>query len=172
MSMFGNIVSALFHHAAAAAPVDTAAADAPASAATTSDPAPAGSGAATPPSGGAPIAATPPSGGAPIAATPPSGGAPSAPAPTGSAPQTVDAKAVLEGLAAKNPQKLDWQHSIVDMMKLLGLDSSLSNRKELAQELHYTGNTDDSAAMNMWLHGEVMKKLSENGGQVPADLKA
>ena len=79
---------------------------------------------------------------------------------------------VLEGLAAKNPQKLDWQHSIVDMMKLLGLDSSLSNRKELAQELHYTGDTDDSAAMNMWLHGEVMKKLSENGGQVPADLKA
>ena len=156
MSMFGNIVSALFHHASAAAPTATAAADAPASAATTSDPAPAGDGATTPPASGAPTAAAPAA----------------APAATGSTPQTVDAKAVLEGLAAKNPQKLDWQHSIVDMMKLLGLDSSLSNRKELAQELHYTGDTDDSAAMNMWLHGEVMKKLSENGGQVPADLKA
>ena len=153
MSMFGNIVSALFHHAPAAAPAETAAADAPASAATTSDPAPAGGGAATPPAAGAPTAAA-------------------APAASGSAPQTVDAKAVLEGLAAKNPQKLDWQHSIVDMMKLLGLDSSLSNRKQLAGELHYTGNTDDSASMNVWLHGEVMKKLSENGGQVPADLKA
>ncbi len=164
MSMFGNIVSALFHHAAAAAPAaETAAAEAPASAATSSDPAPAGDGAATPPVAGAPTAAP-----APAAATP----AAAAPAAAAAAPQTVDAKAVLEGLAAKNPQKLDWQHSIVDMMKLLGLDSSLSNRKELAQELHYTGDMDDSASMNVWLHGEVMKKLSENGGQVPADLKA
>ncbi|WP_237478293.1 DUF3597 domain-containing protein [Lichenibacterium dinghuense] len=158
MSIFGNIVSALFHHAPAAAPEQTAAADAPASAATTSDPAPAGDGAATPPAGGAPSAAA-----APASAGTASGG---------SAPQTVDAKAVLAGLAAKNPQKLDWQHSIVDMMKLLGLDSSLSNRKELAQELGYTGEMDGSAAMNTWLHGEVMKKLSENGGQVPASLKA
>ncbi len=155
MSMFGNIVSALFHHASAAAP--TAASDAPAAdAPATTASAPAGDGAATPPAGGAPTAAAAPA---------------AAPAP-GAAPQTVDAKAVLEGLAAKNPQKLDWQHSIVDMMKLLGLDSSLSNRKELAQELHYTGDTDDSASMNVWLHGEVMKKLAENGGQVPADLKA
>lgn len=149
MSMFGNIVSALFHHAPAA--TQTAAADAPAAAATTPDSAPAGDGATTTPAAGAPSAA---------------------PAAAGSAPQTVDAKAVLAGLAAKNPQKLDWQHSIVDMMKLLGLDSSLSNRKELAGELHYTGDTDDSASMNVWLQGEVMKKLSENGGQVPADLKA
>lgn len=159
MSMFGNIVSALFHHAAAAAPAQTLAADAPASAATTSDPAPAGAGAATPPAGGAPTAA---------GASPPSPGA----SPAGGAAQTVDARAVLAGLAAKDPQKLNWQNSIVDMMKLLGLDSSLSNRKQLAQELHYTGSTDDSATMNVWLHGEVMKKLSENGGQVPADLKA
>ncbi len=155
MSMFGNIVSALFHHASAAAP--TAASYAPvADAPATTTSAPAGDGAATPPAGGAPTAAV-----APAAASAP-----------GAAPQTVDAKAVLEGLSAKNPQKLDWQHSIVDMMKLLGLDSSLSNRKELAQELHYTGDTDDSASMNVWLHGEVMKKLAENGGQVPADLKA
>ena len=155
MSMFGNIVSALFHHASAAAPAAaTSAASAPvetASASPAADPAPAGDAPASAPAATAPSAAA---------------------APAGSAPQTIDAKAVLEGLAAKNPQKLDWQHSIVDMMKLLGLDSSLSNRKELAQELHYTGDTEDSASMNVWLHGEVMKKLSENGGQVPADLKA
>ena len=154
MSMFGNIVSALFHHASAAAPTQTAAADTPASS-TSSDPAPAGSGAATPAASGAPIAA-----------------ASAAPAASGSAPQTVDAKAVLAGLAAKNPQKLDWQNSIVDMMKLLDLDSSLASRKQLAQELHYTGDTEDSAAMNVWLHGQVMQKLSANGGKVPADLKA
>jgi hypothetical protein len=156
MSMFGNIVSALFHHASAAAPTQTAAADTPASAATSSDPAPAGAGATTPPAGGAPGAAA---------------AASAAPTTSGSAPQTVDAKAVLEGLAAKNSQKLDWQHSIVDMLKLLGLDSSLESRKQLAQELHYTGSTDDSAAMNVWLHGQVMQKLSANGGKVPADLK-
>jgi hypothetical protein len=167
MSIFGNIVSALFHHAPAAAPTQTAAADAPVSTTTSSDPAPAGGGATTPPAGGAPSAA-----GAPADPAPASAAAPAGSIPSGGAPQTVDAKAVLEGLAAKNPQKLDWQHSIVDMMKLLGLDSSLSNRKQLAQELHYTGDTDDSAAMNVWLHGEVMKKLSANGGQVPADLKA
>ena len=150
MSMFGNIVSALFHHASAAAPAGDA--PTPVSTATTSDPAPAGAAVASPAAAGAPTAPAAPSG--------------------GSAPQSVDAQAVLAGLAAKNPQKLDWQHSIVDMMKLLGLDSSLSNRKELAQELHYTGDIEDSAAMNVWLHGEVMKKLSANGGQVPADLKA
>lgn len=153
MSMFGNIVSALFHHASAATPTQTAAADTPASSTTSSDPAPAGSGAATPAASGAPTAAAP------------------AASSAGSA-QTVDAKAVLEGLAAKNPQKLDWQHSIVDMMKLLDLDSSLASRKQLAQELHYTGDTEDSAAMNVWLHGQVMQKLSANGGKVPADLKA
>ncbi len=143
MSMFGNIVSALFHHASAATPTQTASAD-------------------TPASSGAPTAATPAASSAPNAA---------APAASGSAPQTVDAKAVLEGLAAKNPQKLDWQHSIVDMMKLLDLDSSLTSRKQLAQELHYTGDTEDSGAMNVWLHGQVMQKLSANGGKVPADLK-
>ena len=85
--------------------------------------------------------------------------------------QTVDAKAVLAGLAAKNPQKLDWQHSIVDLMKLLGLDSSLEQRKLLADELGYSGDTNDSASMNIWLHKQVMQKLAENGGQVPDSLK-
>jgi len=78
---------------------------------------------------------------------------------------------VLDGLAAKNAQKLDWRHSIVDMMKLLDMDSSLSARKELAGELHYTGDTNDSAALNVWLHKQVMQKLAQNGGKVPEELK-
>ena len=78
---------------------------------------------------------------------------------------------MLTALAAKNPEKLDWKRSIVDLMKLLDLDSSLAARKELAQELHYTGNTSDSASMNVWLHKQVMVKLAENGGRVPAELK-
>ena len=78
---------------------------------------------------------------------------------------------MLDGLAAKNAQKLDWRHSIVDMMKLLDMDSSLSARKELAGELHYTGDTNDSAALNVWLHKQVMQKLAQNGGKVPEELK-
>ena len=85
--------------------------------------------------------------------------------------QAVDVSAVLDGLASQQKQKLDWRHSIVDMMKLLELDSSLAARKQLAQEMNYTGSTDDSAAMNIWLHGQVMRKLAENGGKVPEDLK-
>jgi len=86
--------------------------------------------------------------------------------------QHVDVAAILDGMAAKNAEKLDWKHSIVDLMKLVGMDSSLSARRELADDLHYTGDKNDSAAMNMWLHKEVMKKLAENGGKVPADLMA
>ncbi len=72
-------------------------------------------------------------------------------------------------MAAKNSEKLDWN---VDrgLMKLVGMDSSLSSRKELAKELHYTGDTNDSASMNTWLHKQVLKKLSENGGKVPQEL--
>jgi hypothetical protein len=84
----------------------------------------------------------------------------------------VDVEAVLDKLAAGNKEKLDWKHSIVDMMKLVGMDSSLAARKELAADLHYSGDTNDSAAMNIWLHKEVMKKLAENGGHVPASLLA
>jgi len=76
----------------------------------------------------------------------------------------------MEGLAAKNAEKLDWKRSIVDLMKLVGMDSSLSARKELATELHYTGDMNDSASMNVWLHKEVLKKLAENGGKVPPEL--
>ncbi|MCF4125431.1 DUF3597 domain-containing protein [Methylobacterium sp. SyP6R] len=83
----------------------------------------------------------------------------------------VDVEAVLNDLAAKAGQPLNWRTSIVDLMKLLHLDSSLSARKELAKELNYTGDTDDSATMNVWLHKQVIKKLEENGGKVPDDLK-
>ena len=83
----------------------------------------------------------------------------------------VDVNAVLTKLAAANKEKLDWRHSIVDLMKLLDLDSSLSARKELASELHYTGDKNDSASMNIWLHKQVMHKLAENGGKVPDDLR-
>jgi hypothetical protein len=94
-----------------------------------------------------------------------------APGTTAGGKQNVDVGAVLDGLASKNSQKLDWKHSIVDMMKLLDMDSSLSARKELASELHYSGDTNDSAAMNVWLHKQVMQKLAENGGRIPDDLK-
>lgn len=98
---------------------------------------------------------------------------PSTPAAPGTAggSEPVDVAAVLTSLAEKTPQKLDWRHSIVDLMKLLGLDSGLASRKQLADELHYTGDKDDSASMNIWLHKQVMQKLAENGGKVPDDLK-
>ncbi len=100
-------------------------------------------------------------------------GSASAAAATGAAAAAaapVDVEAVLTGLAAKAGQTLDWHHSIVDLMKLLGLDSSLTARKELAKELSYTGDTDDSATMNIWLHKQVMQKLADNGGKVPDSL--
>ena len=84
--------------------------------------------------------------------------------------QPVDIEQVLNDMASKNPQKLNWRTSIVDLMKLVGMDSSLDARKELARELNYTGDTSDSAAMNIWLHKQVMKKLADNGGKVPQDL--
>ncbi|PZP51443.1 MAG: hypothetical protein DI595_08960 [Agrobacterium fabrum] len=99
--------------------------------------------------------------------------APASPAPTTAAPAptgNVDVASILDAAVKKNGQKLDWKHSIVDLLKALDLDSSLTARKELAGELGYTGNTSDSATMNIWLHKAVIKKLSENGGKVPADL--
>ncbi|XOK14171.1 DUF3597 domain-containing protein [Agrobacterium tumefaciens] len=98
---------------------------------------------------------------------------PAAPAPTAAAPApagNVDVASILDAAVKKNGQKLDWKHSIVDLLKALDLDSSLTARKELAGELGYTGDTSDSATMNIWLHKAVIKKLSENGGKVPADL--
>jgi hypothetical protein len=92
------------------------------------------------------------------------------PAGASAPPPVVDVTSILDGLAAKNPEKLDWRKSIVDLMKLVGMDSSLAARKELAKELQYSGDTNDSATMNIWLHQQVIKKISENGGKVPADL--
>jgi len=84
--------------------------------------------------------------------------------------QPVDVAAILDAAVAKNGQKLDWRRSIVDMMKALGMDASLQERKELADELGYTGDKSDSASMNIWLHKALMKALADNGGKVPADL--
>jgi len=77
----------------------------------------------------------------------------------------------LNKAAAKKTEKLDWRHSIVDLMKVLDLDSSLAARKQLAKELHYDGNPDNTATMNIWLHKQVMQKLAANGGKVPDDLR-
>ena len=100
----------------------------------------------------------------------PFGTAPSTAAAATATAGPVDVEAILNKLAAEHKEKLDWKHSIVDLMKLVGMDSSLAARKELAEDLHYTGDTHDSAAMNIWLHKEVMKKLAENGGKVPPSL--
>ena len=83
----------------------------------------------------------------------------------------VDVVSILNTKAQQAGQPLNWRTSIVDLLKLLDLDSSLQSRKDLAQELHYSGDTGDSAKMNIWLHRQVMNKLAENGGKVPADLK-
>jgi len=126
LSIFGSIMSKIFHR----------------------KPAPAAAPAAAAPAQAAPVAA--------------------APAPP---PEPVDVEAVLTELASQNPQTLNWRQSIVDLMKLLDLDSSLAARKELAGELNFTGDTNDSASMNIWLHKQVMLKLAENGGKVPDSLK-
>jgi 3-oxoacyl-ACP reductase-like protein len=89
-------------------------------------------------------------------------------APTAAAP--VDVGAIMDDLAKKNPEKLDWKHSIVDLMKLVGMDSSLSARKQLATELNYTGDQNDSATMNIWLHQQVLQKIAANGGKLPQGL--
>lgn len=140
MSIFSLIKSAIFG-ASSGKPVAAQAPQAQAAAPAASAPAPATAAAATAQTGGPPAVAPP-----------------------------VDVEAVLTVKAKDAPEKLNWRQSIVDLMKLLGLDSSLKARTELAHELGYTGDTQDSAAMNIWLHKQVMKKLADNGGKVPADL--
>ena len=121
---------------------------------TKADAAPAGS--ATPASGGAATSTG-------SAAAPSS--APAAPA------QSVDVAAILDKAVAAQKEKLAWRTSIVDLMKALDIDSSLGARKELAKELGYTGDSNDSATMNVWLHKQVMVKLAANGGKLPPDIK-
>jgi len=132
MSVFGDILSKIFHHPQAKA---------------------------------APQAA--PRETAPAAAAPTAAPTPAAPEP----PPAVDVEAVLEVMAKDNGQTLNWRQSIVDLLKLLSIDSSLANRTALAAELGYSGDTADSAAMNIWLHKAVMRKLAENGGIVPDSLR-
>jgi len=108
---------------------------------------------------------------APDTTAPAAPAAPTAATPAPAALPPVDVDAILKDLSAKNPGPANWRTSIVDLMKLLQLDSDLASRKELAKELGYTGDTADSASMNIWLHKQVMAKLAANGGKVPADLK-
>lgn len=145
MGLFNNLMSKIFAHAApAAAKGAQTAAAAPTTGATVQ-----------------PTAAAVP---------PPAGGSPAAQPAEAPAPPVVDVAAVLNDMAGKNPEKLDWRKSIVDLMKLVGMDSSLGARKQLATELHYTGDMNDSASMNVWLHKQVLVKLAENGGKVPPEL--
>ncbi|RZA24906.1 MAG: DUF3597 domain-containing protein [Proteobacteria bacterium] len=121
-----------------------------------------------------PTSSAPPAAAKPAAtptATPAAASPQVAPATPAAAMPPVDVEAVLTGLSAKNPGPANWRTSIVDLLKLLELDSDLNSRKELAKELNYTGDTSDSATMNIWLHKQVMAKLAANGGKVPADLK-
>lgn len=146
MGFFDSIKNAIF-----GAPKEEVAAQAPASVAAAK-----------------PVAA---SAAAPSPAAPPATAQPAAsPAASAPAAANVDVAAILDAKVKASGQTLDWRKSIVDLMKALGIDSSLSARKELASELGYTGDTSDSATMNIWLHKQVIQKLKDNGGNVPADL--
>jgi hypothetical protein len=146
MSIFGKIMSGIFG--------------------TKADATPAG-GSSAPASGGT-AAGSPGSAGSVSGAAPQAGSASSAsPAPA----QKVDVAPILDKAVAAKKEKLQWRTSIVDLMKALDIDSSLAARKELAKELGYTGDTNDSATMNVWLHKQVMAKLVANGGKLPSDVK-
>jgi Domain of unknown function (DUF3597) len=112
-------------------------------------------------------------GGAPPAAGSASAGRESggAPAATAAPAQTVDVAPILDKAVAAKGEKLEWRTSIVDLMKALDIDSSFSARKELAKELGYTGDSNDSASMNIWLHKQVMAKFAANGGKLPPEIK-
>jgi hypothetical protein len=136
MSIFGKIMSAIFGHAADAAP----------------------------PGGGTVSGGGASAGGA-------SAGTGSPTAPSGAPMQTVDVGAILDKAVVAHHEKLEWRTSIVDLMKALDIDSGLAARKELAKELGYTGDTNDSASMNVWLHKQMMAKLAANGGKLPPEIK-
>jgi hypothetical protein len=148
MGMFNILMTKIFGHATVAA------GGTPTPPSTTIE-------SATAPSGTTPAAspvspATPAPAGTPEAATAPA--------------KSVDVSAILDDLAAKNSEKLDWKKSIVDLLKLVDMDSSLSARKQLATELHYSGDENDSATMNVWLHKQVLREMSEHGGKIPREL--
>ena len=156
MGIFDKIKDAIFGHAANAAPMPGTAAGQPSASAPVS------------PTQASPAPATPSA--TPASAAPSAGPSAGSTAAGSTASAPVDIVPILDAAVKKNGQHLNWRTSIVDLMKALDLDSSLASRKELATELHYTGDTNDSATMNVWLHKALMKKLGENGGKVPADL--
>ena len=145
MSIFGKIMSGIFGTKAGATPA---------------------SGGSAPASGTAP--GSPGTAGSASAPTPQTGSSSSASAAPA---QKVDVAPILDKAVAAKKEKLQWRTSIVDLMKALDIDSSLAARKELAKELGYTGDTSDSATMNVWLHKQVMAKLVANGGKLPSDVK-
>ena len=116
---------------------------------------------------GSKATATPASGGAAASTGSAAGSSTAAAAPA----QSVDVAPILDKAVAAKKEKLEWRTSIVDLMKALDIDSSLAARKELAKELGYTGDSNDSASMNIWLHKQVMAKLAANGGKLPPDVK-
>ncbi len=150
MSIFRSIMSRIFNRGGTAEAVEPAMQAAPGAAAT----------AVAAPSEMAPPAPSPSTRGGDLGVT----GTPTQAGP-------VDVASVMNGLAAQTKQRLDWQHSIVDLMRLLELDSSQAARRDLAQELGYEGSLADIAAMDAWLHRQVMRKLAEHGGQVPEELR-
>ena len=146
MSIFGKIMSAIFGTTATAAPADTPAAPG------TQRPAAGGSAPRRSGSGGSDVGS-----GSPAASAAPA--------------QSVDVAAILDKAVAAKKERLEWRTSIVDLMKALDIDSSFSARKDLAKELGYSGDTGDSASMNIWLHKQMMAKLAANGGKLPSDIK-
>jgi hypothetical protein len=158
MSIFKDILSGIFGHAASAetpsSPQPSASAPAPQAQAAPS---------------GSVVGGPKPSASAPAPQPQPASRGSAAAGPVGQG--TVDVAAVLDALAKQKKQKLNWRKSIVDLMKLLDLDSSATARKRLADELHYQEDKKNSAKMNIWLHKQVMIKLAENGGKVPDDLR-
>ena len=142
MSIFGKIMSAIFGGKADAATASSAASGG----AATSSSAAAATGSRTASSAAAPSAPVAP-------------------------PQSVDVAAIVAKAAAAKGEKLEWRTSIVDLMKALDIDSSFAARKELAKELGYSGDSSDSASMNIWLHKKVMAELAANGGKLPPEIK-
>jgi hypothetical protein len=121
---------------------------------------------------GSKATATPAGGGTTASGGAASTGSAAAPSSAPAAPaQSVDVAAIVDKAAAAKGEKLEWRTSIVDLMKALDIDSSFSARKELAKELGYTGDSNDSASMNIWLHKQVMAKLAANGGKLPPEIK-
>lgn len=160
MSIFDRIKNAIFGEAHAA---QTAAGASPAtpSPSTAGAPSVAQPGSAATERSAGSTAAPGQSSAAPASATSPA-------SPTSAAP--VDVAPILDAAVKNSGQKLDWKHSIVDLMKALGMDATLEERKELAAELDYRGDLHDSAAMNTFLHKALLQKLAQNGGKVPAEL--